>query len=69
MSYNPPLGALGDALAHVLGVDPVHLLDEDLMRFKSLIELGKADVHGREVTAEDLSPVIREIQEGLGRIR
>ncbi len=68
MSYNPPLGALCDALAHVLGVDPEHMLDEDLMRFKSLVELGKADVHGREVTSADLSPIIREIQEGMERI-
>jgi uncharacterized membrane protein len=42
MSYNPPGGVLGHAVATVFGADPKSQLDEDLMRMKSLIETGKA---------------------------
>ena len=68
MSYNPPLGALGHSLARLIGADPLHMLDEDMARFKSLVELGKTHVRGREVTARELSPTVRRIQEGMERI-
>jgi uncharacterized membrane protein len=42
MSYNPPAGALGHAIAKLLGADPKTELDEDLMRLKSALETGKA---------------------------
>jgi uncharacterized membrane protein len=38
MSYLPPAGALGHAIAEFLGVDPKHEMDDDLMRMKSFIE-------------------------------
>lgn len=41
MSYNPPGGALGHALAAAVGMDAKSLLDEELMRLKSVIETGK----------------------------
>ena len=41
MSYRPPAGALGHALARLLGKDPGHEMDEDLTRMKMLVE-GKA---------------------------
>lgn len=40
MSYRPPAGALGHALAAVLGSDPKRELDDDLLRMKSFIEGG-----------------------------
>jgi len=40
MSYNPPAGALGHAIAELFGVDPKHEMDDDLMRMKSFIETG-----------------------------
>jgi uncharacterized membrane protein len=40
MSYNPPAGALGHAVAKLLGADPKTELDEDLMRLKMTIETG-----------------------------
>jgi uncharacterized membrane protein len=52
MSYNPPAGAVGHAVAALFGSDPKHALDDDLMRFKSLIELGKTSAHGERVTRE-----------------
>jgi uncharacterized membrane protein len=40
--YEPPLGAIGHAVAKLLGVDPKHELDTDMMRFQGLFERGKA---------------------------
>jgi uncharacterized membrane protein len=40
MSYNPPAGVLGHAIAELFGVDPKHEMDDDLMRMKSFIETG-----------------------------
>ncbi len=54
MSYNPPAGALGHAVASLFGSDPKQALDEDLMRFKSLIEVGKTSAHGEQITRKDL---------------
>ena len=38
LSYAPPMGALGYAVAHFLGFDPRSKIDEDLLVMKSLIE-------------------------------
>lgn len=40
LSYNPPGGAMGHALAAALGSDPKRQMDEDLLRMKTLIETG-----------------------------
>jgi uncharacterized membrane protein len=45
LSYNPPAGALGHGFARLLGVDPKKQMDDDLLRFKSLLETGKATGH------------------------
>jgi uncharacterized membrane protein len=55
MSYNPPLGVLGHAVASLLGADPKSALNEDLVRLKSLIEHGKTTVHGETVTREEVT--------------
>jgi len=52
MSYNPPGGALGHAVAMLLGHDPKRLMDHDLVQLKSLIERGKTTAHHAEVTHE-----------------
>ena len=49
LSYNPPGGALGHALAVFLGTAPKQCMDEDLVRLQSLLERGKTTAHGREV--------------------
>ena len=54
MSYNPPAGALGHGLSTLFGVDPKTAMDEDLVRLKSLLEVGKASAHGEQVTREEL---------------
>ena len=50
LTYNPPLGALGHAVAALLGGDPKKQLDDDLLRLKSLLEQGKATGHESQVT-------------------
>jgi len=55
MAYNPPAGAIGDALATLFGIGPKNLLEEDLVRMKSLFEHGKTTAHGEKVTREQLS--------------
>lgn len=51
MLYNPPIGAVGHAIAWLCGADPKHQIDDDLMRMKSYLETGKvprdASEHGR----------------------
>ncbi|HEY8516542.1 MAG TPA: SRPBCC family protein [Candidatus Binatia bacterium] len=54
MSYNPPGGALGHAVASLLGSNPKQAMDDDLVRFKSLLETGKTTVGGRAVRREEL---------------
>jgi uncharacterized membrane protein len=54
--YQPPLGAVGHAFARLLGADPKHELDDDLLRFKSLLERGKATGRDGIVTRDDLVP-------------
>jgi uncharacterized membrane protein len=41
MSYTPPAGALGHAVAKLFGSDPKSELDEDLLRLKVFLETGK----------------------------
>ena len=40
LSYVPPAGALGHAVAALLGADPKSEMDADLMRMKTMIETG-----------------------------
>jgi uncharacterized membrane protein len=54
MSYNPPAGLLGHAVAALLGIDPKNAMDQDFVRLKSLFEQGKSRVHGHEVTRNEL---------------
>jgi uncharacterized membrane protein len=54
LSYNPPAGAVGDAVANLLGVDPKSAMDEDLGRFKSLLEEGRTTNGNEQVTPEEL---------------
>lgn len=55
LSYNPPAGAIGHAFARLLGADPKKQMDDDLLRFKSLMELGKATGH-ETVRRDELVP-------------
>jgi uncharacterized membrane protein len=52
MAYTPPAGALGHAIALLLGADPKSAMDEDMARMKSLLEIGKTRAHGQKVTSD-----------------
>jgi uncharacterized membrane protein len=54
MSYNPPAGALGHALATLFNRNPKQQMDEDLVRLKSLIETGKTSADGEQIRREEL---------------
>ena len=53
MSYQPPAGAVGHALASLLGSDPKRQMDEDLERMKSLVERGAMTQAGNRHGASD----------------
>jgi uncharacterized membrane protein len=52
--YRPFGGGLGHLLAVAFGKDPKSALDEDLLRFKSLMEEGRARAHHRPVERAEL---------------
>ncbi|HYZ86710.1 MAG TPA: SRPBCC family protein [Bryobacteraceae bacterium] len=57
LAYNPPAGAVGHAIAWLFSRDLKTELDEDLVRFKSLIERGKTrSGSGERVTRSELDP-------------
>ncbi|HJS52299.1 MAG TPA: SRPBCC family protein [Pyrinomonadaceae bacterium] len=41
ISYNPPAGAVGHAVAKAFGADPKSEMDADLMRMKAMLETGR----------------------------
>ncbi|HEY3804974.1 MAG TPA: SRPBCC family protein [Kofleriaceae bacterium] len=47
LSYRPLGGVLGHAIARLLGLDPKHRMDDDLVRLKGLLEHGRARAHHR----------------------
>lgn len=62
LSYNPPAGAVGHAVAAFFRSDPKHMMDDDLVRVKSLLEDGRTTAHGHTVMRDD----VRRAIEGEG---
>jgi len=54
ISYNPPAGAIGHAIASLFGTDPKHAMDEDMVRLKSLLEEGKTRAEGEQVQLDEI---------------
>jgi uncharacterized membrane protein len=54
LSYNPPAGALGHAVASLLGSDPKRAMDQDMVRLKSLLEDGKTRANGEQVNLQEV---------------
>jgi uncharacterized membrane protein len=54
LSYAPPGGILGHEVTRLLGADPKHELDEDMLRLKTLLEQGKTTGRAGVVTLEEL---------------
>jgi uncharacterized membrane protein len=57
MSYTPPGGVAGHAVASLFGKDPKTEMDADLARMKSLFERGKTSAGGRRVKRDEVMPV------------
>ena len=55
MTYSPPAGMLGHAVARLLGADPKSELDEDMLRLKSALETGRAPRDAAAARASDAS--------------
>lgn len=55
LSYRPPAGMLGHLAASLFGADPKCEMDDDMIRLKSLLELGKTRAHGITVTREEIA--------------
>jgi uncharacterized membrane protein len=54
ISYNPPGGAIGHAVASLFGADPKRAMDEDMVRLKSLLEEGRTTADQGLVTREEV---------------
>jgi uncharacterized membrane protein len=54
MSYSPPAGALGHAVASLFGTDPKRALDDDMVRLKSLLEEGKTSGGKEQVRMDEV---------------
>jgi uncharacterized membrane protein len=61
LSYQPPAGAVGHAFAKLFGSDPKQAMDEDLVRLKSMLEVGKTRLHGEVITQSKLSGVAKTL--------
>lgn len=48
-AYTPPAGLAGHSVGLVTRTDPKHALDRDLIRLKSLLEIGKTTLRGQTV--------------------
>jgi uncharacterized membrane protein len=55
MCYCPPAGVLGHGVAWLFGADPKTEMDDDLVRLKSLMEIGKTRAHGATVRREEFA--------------
>ena len=55
LSYNPPAGAVGHAVATLFGSDPKTEMDQDLMRMKTMIETGVAPRDSAQPSAREAS--------------
>lgn len=54
MTYIPPAGVIGHAVATLFGADPKSAMNKDLVRMKSLIEQGETTARSEKVRKEDL---------------
>ncbi len=54
--YLPPGAGVGHGIAKMFGADPKKEMDDDLLRFASLVEDGKATGRHGQVTVEEVEP-------------
>jgi uncharacterized membrane protein len=65
LAYTPPGGMVGDVLATLLGAHVKRMIDQDLVRYQSLMEHGRTKTNGSMVTCEHLFAQIASSGPGL----
>jgi uncharacterized membrane protein len=60
LRYRPPGGMLGHAFAKLVGADPRSRMNDDLVRAKALLELGRTRAHHFPVSLHELATEERE---------
>jgi len=60
--YQPPGGELGELVATIFGVSPKQALDDDMVRFKSLLVNGKTTAHDQTVTLSTVEELDQKSQ-------
>jgi uncharacterized membrane protein len=60
LSYSPPAGAIGHAIASFFGDNPRQQMNEELARLKSLLEQGKTTVAGKQARYYAVSGSVEE---------
>jgi uncharacterized membrane protein len=55
LSYNPPAGAIGHAVATILGAHPKKQLEDDLMRLKALMEIGRVRSESETMARDEVA--------------
>jgi uncharacterized membrane protein len=53
MQYDPPAGPVGVAFANILGEDPGHQIEEDLRRFKEVMETAKVSATASQTSGQE----------------
>lgn len=48
LEYRPPAGRLGAGIARMLGQEPAQLIEQDLRRFKQIMEIGESPAAERQ---------------------
>jgi uncharacterized membrane protein len=66
MSCTPPAGVLGEAVATFFGSHPKRQMDDDLLRFKSLLETGRTKAGANRVRLEDVQAAGEKGREKAG---
>ena len=60
LQYNPPAGILGAFAAKMWGEEPTQQLEEDLRRFKAMMEAGEIVTAGGQPAAKDMASTSRQ---------
>jgi hypothetical protein len=68
LEYEPTAGAIGSAVARLLGNDPATRIRDDLRRFKQIVEAGEITLSDGPSLRRPAQPAtdLREIREGAG---
>jgi uncharacterized membrane protein len=67
MEYQPPAGSLGEAVARIMGHSAGQQIDEDLRRFKQIMETGEVPTTEGQPSAHDRHSVLSALTSAVRR--